>query len=131
MNFAAALRRELSERASEFAAAQGLPHCFSYGESRIACFAPYRGNSRHGNFVQGSYKAILGKPGWSKRLEKVHARARRSLPKTERGRWMELDSCTSSDALLMNIFCYPGVLRPGSGPAGFRSRHASPLRIQG
>jgi hypothetical protein len=26
---------------------------------------------------------------------------------------MELDSCTSSDALLMNIFCYPGVLRDG------------------
>ena len=24
---------------------------------------------------------------------------------------MELDSCASSDALLMNIFCYPGVLR--------------------
>ena len=26
---------------------------------------------------------------------------------------MELDSCTSSDALLMNVFCYPGVLRDG------------------
>lgn len=24
---------------------------------------------------------------------------------------MELDTCTSSDALLMNIFCHPGVLR--------------------
>ena len=31
------------------------------------------------------------------------------LPSRERGRWMELDSCTSSDALLMNVFCYPGV----------------------
>ena len=26
---------------------------------------------------------------------------------------MELDSCTSSDALLMNVFCYPGMLRDG------------------
>jgi len=26
---------------------------------------------------------------------------------------MELDACTSSDALLMNIFCYPGVTRDG------------------
>jgi hypothetical protein len=36
---------------------------------------------------------------------------RRSLPDTERGRWMELDTCTSSDALLMNVFRYPGLLR--------------------
>ena len=26
---------------------------------------------------------------------------------------MELDTCTSSDALLMNVFCNPGVLRDG------------------
>ncbi len=26
---------------------------------------------------------------------------------------MELDSCTSSDALLMNVFCYPGVFQRG------------------
>ncbi len=26
---------------------------------------------------------------------------------------MELDSCTSSDALLMNIFCYPGMSKDG------------------
>jgi hypothetical protein len=24
-----------------------------------------------------------------------------------------LDACTSSDALLMNVFCYPGVLQNG------------------
>jgi hypothetical protein len=47
---------------------------------------------------------------------------------------MELDTCTSSDALLMNIFCYPGVLRdgrvsalvgadPGSAPCfGYKAR---------
>src|SRR5262249_44665998 len=26
-------------------------------------------------------------------------------------RWRELDSCISSDALLMNVFCHPGTLR--------------------
>ncbi len=47
---------------------------------------------------------------------------------------MELDSCMSSDALLMNIFCYPGALRnrgmlalldaqPGATPIfGYRAR---------
>jgi hypothetical protein len=50
------------------------------------------------------------------------------------GSWRELDSSLSSDALLMNIFCYPGVIRrrevcrilglePGSVPEfGFMPR---------
>ncbi len=113
MNFAAELRRELAERASKYAQAGGLPHCLSYGEAAIVCFAPYENESRHGNFVAGSYKAILAEPSWSSRLAKVHTQAKRSLPAREQGRWRELDSCTSSDALLMNVFCYPGVLRDG------------------
>jgi hypothetical protein len=44
-------------------------------------------------------------------LGKVHAHGRRVLPRNVRQHWMELDSCTSSDALLMNIFCYPGLSR--------------------
>jgi hypothetical protein len=43
-------------------------------------------------------------------LQKVHAGGRRSLPAKDR-LWRELDSSLSSDALLMNIFCYPGVTR--------------------
>ncbi len=38
---------------------------------------------------------------------------RHSFPSGEHGRWMELDACTSSDALLMNIFCHPRVTRMG------------------
>ena len=41
---------------------------------------------------------------------KCTARGRRSLPAKD-GSWRELDSSLSSDALLMNIFCYPGVAR--------------------
>ena len=45
------------------------------------------------------------------RLAKVHTQGDHACPQLLRGRWMELDACTSSDALLMNIFCYPGTLR--------------------
>ncbi|MFZ0561409.1 MAG: hypothetical protein WAM43_07355 [Terriglobales bacterium] len=115
MSFAAALRRDLAECARRYALAEALPHCLSYGEAPIVCFEPYRDNSRHGNFLPGSYRTICKNPAWRKRLAKVHTLARRSLPvcATGRGRWMELDTCTSSDALLMNIFCHPGALREG------------------
>lgn len=111
MNFAAELRRDLADRAQKYAAAQGLPHCLSYGAIPITCFAPYENDLRHGNFLPESYKAIQTNPAWKKRLAKVHTQGRRALPETARGRWMELDACTSSDALLMNIFCHPGTLR--------------------
>jgi hypothetical protein len=113
MNFAAVLRRELADRAYKYTQAEGLSYCLSYGEAPTVCFVPYENDSRHGNFLQGSYKAIRANPAWSRRLAKVHTQARRSLPTRERGRWMELDSCTSSDALLMNVFCYPGVSQDG------------------
>jgi hypothetical protein len=113
MNIAAAIRRDLAERAGKYASSEAIPHCFSYGDSPVVCFSPYQGDSRHGNFLNRTYKAIKSKPEWNRRLAKVHTRGRQSLPVTERGRWRELDTCTSSDALLMNIFCYPGVLRDG------------------
>jgi hypothetical protein len=113
MSLTAALRRDLADRAQKYAQANALPHCLSYGDAPIVCFEPYQPGSRHGNFLKESYKAIQANPGWRRRLAKVHAQGGRSLPRTERGRWMELDSCTSSDALLMNIFCHPGVLREG------------------
>jgi hypothetical protein len=59
---------------------------------------------------QPSYRGILRRPEWRKRLRKVHSQGRRSLPARD-GLWRELDSSLSSDALLMNIFCYPGVTR--------------------
>ncbi len=46
-----------------------------------------------------------------RRLDKIHSQGR-SLPKPQidPGRkWRELDSSMSSDALLMNVFCTPGV----------------------
>jgi hypothetical protein len=113
MNFSLPLRRELATRALAYAQSRSVPHTLSYGDSPIVCFAPE--NSHHGNFFPASYKAILADPTWRRRLTKVHTQGRRSLPTTDR-RWMELDTCTSSDALLMNIFCYPRLSRSRALP---------------
>jgi hypothetical protein len=111
-NWAASLRRELSHRAEQYAIKHGLPHCLSYGQSPTVCFEPC-GDSRHGNFLPDTYKAILKNPNWQRRMQKVHSQGRKSLPRYESGMRRELDACSSSDALLMNIFCCPGVFRTG------------------
>jgi hypothetical protein len=134
MNFAGPLRRELSQRAEEYARTHGLPHSLSYGQPSTVCFERYCDDSRHGNFLPSTYTAILHNPNWRLRLQKVHAQGRKSLPRCENGIRRELDACASSDALLMNVFCYPGVFRdgrvcsmlnvkPGTTPDfGFRAR---------
>lgn len=110
ISFAAQLRQELCHRNSAYAKAHDLPHVFSYGEPPVTAYAPCPDGKRHGNFFDASYCAILKQVEWKKRLEKAHAQALRSLPRTDRG-WKELDSCMSSDALLMNIFCHPRTLK--------------------
>jgi len=110
--YAALLRQELSARNSAFAASQRLPHVSSYGEMPVIVYGPSFDLRQHGNFLEATYRAILSRPEWKCRLDKVHSQAARSLPRAERS-WKELDSCMSSDALLMNIFCHPGVLNSG------------------
>jgi len=106
MNFSYRLRCELAARATEYARARSLPHALSCSGGPVVCFAPSE-QVLHGNFLLASYRAIAKNPEWRRRLAKVHTRAHRDLPQQESGRWRELDSCTSSGALLMNIFCYP------------------------
>lgn len=111
---AAQLRRELALRNRRWA--RGRLHVESYGSDPVIVYAPEHaadedpcaGARRHGNFFDPAYAAVCARPGWIRRLEKAHT-GRRSLPRAER-RWCELDSSTSSDALLMNVFCTPGVL---------------------
>jgi hypothetical protein len=107
-HYAGELRRELCVRNAVFAAEKGLTHVPSYGEMPVTVYAPETSGLSHGNFYPPSYRAILKHAEWARRLEKVHAQARTSLPRCDR-RWRELDSCTSSDALLMNVFCCSGV----------------------
>jgi hypothetical protein len=115
--YAGALRRELAARSRLWA--RGRPHVESYGGQPVVVFSPEdfsladEGDSeraaRHGNFFDGSYAAMATRPEWIRRFDKIHAQGR-ALPKHESGRrWRELDSCMSSDALLMNVFCAPGV----------------------
>jgi hypothetical protein len=110
MSACAMLRAELAERAKNYAQARALPHSLSYGEQPVVCFEAW-GTRLHGNFHSASYRGIRSNADWNARLEKVHTTARRSLPLPEKGARAELDSCMSSDALLMNVFCYPRVLR--------------------
>ena len=105
--FASHLRYEICVRNRAYAFENRLTHVRSRASLPVIVYQP--DEVRHGNFLDETYAAILCNPDWRKRLEKIHAQARTSLPKNYR-RWKELDSCTSSDALLMNVFCYPGVL---------------------
>lgn len=110
--YASALRREVGLRNLRWA--RGRPHVESYGNPPVIVYAPE--NGQHGNFFDAAYTAIAAHPEWMRRFDKIHAMGR-SLPKAEPGpnaeparRWRELDSSMSSDALLMNVFCTPGVV---------------------
>jgi hypothetical protein len=103
--YASQLRREITARNRVYA--RGFPHVESHGSDPVIVYAPE--NEIHGNFFAPAHASILARSGWLRRFDKVHAQARRSLPKSDR-RWRELDSSMSSDALLMNIFCTPGVV---------------------
>lgn len=107
LSYASRLRAQLSHYSQQYAQTRGLPHQLSYGGTPAVVFECCEARRVHGNFVEASYRAILGNAEWHRRLRKPHSQPR-SLPRNDR-RWCELDSCNSSDALLMNIFCYPGV----------------------
>jgi len=108
MKYAALLRRELSIRNAIYASALGLPYVESYGDLPVVVYSSSGTERTHGNFLDTSYASILSQPEWKHRLNKVHTQAGRSLPQNDQG-WKELDSSMSSDALLMNVFCCPGV----------------------
>ncbi|HKD80557.1 MAG TPA: hypothetical protein VKH81_12745 [Candidatus Angelobacter sp.] len=108
--FAACLRQELCARNASYAALHKFPHVTSYGEPPVIVYQPSVCGRKHGNFISASYQAIIRRPEWHRRLQKVHSQAKDALPRVEY-RWRELDSSMSSDALLMNIFCHPGVTR--------------------
>jgi hypothetical protein len=107
--YAGLLRRELAARSR--AHARGRAHVESYGGQPVIVYAPEAG--RHGNFLDRAYEAIASRPEWMRRFNKIHAQGRRALPKPTldpNRKWRELDSSMSSDALLMNVFCTPGVV---------------------
>lgn len=107
-SYAAALRRELRARNLEYAYQNELLHHESIGSSPSVCYGVDE-NLRHGNFLPSTYQAILKRDNWRQRLRKPHTTARQAFPRDGIRRY-ELDSSISSDALLMNVFCFPGTL---------------------
>ena len=127
---AGALRAEISHR--NLARAAKWAAELSYSPLPNIIYAEDEAGE-HGNFLRASYRRILGHADWKGRLAKVYTGSRWIPRRADRTRG-ELECANSSDALLMNIFCYPGVLHraelcarlgvePGLRPVyGFRPR---------
>lgn len=103
------LRRELSERNIHWAEENNLAHEISLGSTPTVLYRE-DDQGRHGNFYPTAYACIERNLTWSSRLRKVHTSARKILLSHDADR-CELDSCNSSDALLMSVFCHPQALR--------------------
>ncbi|MFC1600831.1 hypothetical protein ACFL34_00585 [Candidatus Sumerlaeota bacterium] len=109
MNWSNALRTEISRLAEEYAGQSPEPIEFYRSRAETAPVILFPGqckDGRHGNFHPDSYENILNHEDWGERLLKPHSQKRR-LPEKYREDAKELDSCNSSDALLMNVFCHP------------------------
>ena len=108
------LRRELSARNLTRAATH--PHEHTSSPTPSVLYTPDAATSTHGNFLDSSFRRIQANPAWAARLSKPYTGSRRipgrrsladDLPTRTR---RELDCANSSDALLMNLLCYPGLL---------------------
>ena len=108
------LRRELAARNLDRATAH--PHEHTSGPTPSVLYTPDPATNTHGNFLDSSFRRIQANPAWVARLSKAYTSSRRipgrrfladDLPTHTR---RELDCANSSDALLMNILCYPGLL---------------------
>ncbi len=105
----AQLRREINARNID--RNEESAYELGYGASASVIFLEE--NGRHGNFLAASYRRILANPQWSRRLKKSYT-ANRYVPRAGDRQRFELECASSSDALLMNIFCYPKLLQTDS-----------------
>ena len=101
------LRAELGGR--NLQRAGSMVHEVTFGSVPSVVYAG-DGGTAHGNFVPASYRRIVGRPEWAARLNKTYTGSAQ-LPRSGDRTRGELECAASSDALLMNIFCYPGALR--------------------
>jgi len=121
------LRREILDRAEQFVASRQLGSNVyrSLGKPPTVLFRQYEdgGRPRHGNFHPASYESIVRDEQWRQRLEKAHSQKSRSLRPANQAAAKELDSCTSSDALLMNVFCHPSAVENAALAKLFGCKH--------
>jgi len=133
MTFSTDLRTELNARAQRYAQNHSFRSYQSLGHPPTILFSSDSEHQFHANFLPATYRAILADPQWAVRLTKPHQR-KKALPPERRDRACELDSCTSSDALLMNIFCHPDFCPSNSpmfpGTSGLRPEFGAPGNVQ-
>jgi len=98
------LRQELSAR--NLSRAGGFEHEVTY--SRVPSVIYQEKDGTHGNFLDASYRMICAHPEWRRRFEKRYT-AGAIARRWERSRG-EMECANSSDALLMNIVCYPRMM---------------------
>lgn len=103
------LRQAITEQAIKYAQTNRIYFRRSHFDSGSVVFLPDLERQRHGNFHPASYRAILRRSIWRKRLGKVLTVPDKLRDIEDDRRLSELDSCCSSDALLMNVFCHPRV----------------------
>lgn len=109
MSSASEVRSRVIVASRHYAEQEGLAPYVYFSATGVPLFPPYtdeNGVPRHGNFHREVYGAIRARPAWCSRLAKAHPR-RAGLPAPYSSTARELDSATSSDALLMNVFCHP------------------------
>jgi len=107
VNWAGKLRDSLRKSTSAWATERGISYYQSLGQEPTVLFERAPDGSSHGNFHPDSWREIAAQPTWVLRAEKRHSQANRSLPPDKAAGARELDSSNSSDALLMNCFCFP------------------------
>src|SRR5947209_1157099 len=129
-SYAPQLRNEITARSVQYAQQNGIQFRRSRYDSGSVVFFPAADLSRHGNFHPASYRAIMRRAIWRKRLAKVLTVTDRLHDIEDDRRLCELDSCCSSDALLMTIFCHPQV-RSSSRVLGMLGLHESAMPIFG
>ncbi|ADV82575.1 PGN_0703 family putative restriction endonuclease [Terriglobus saanensis] len=105
MASARTLANEINAR--NHARAASHDHDQTYGSVPSILYRESEGS--HGNFFPAAWRAIQKNPAWRSRLEKTYTGSNRIARGSERWRG-ELECATSSDALLMNIFCTPATL---------------------
>lgn len=125
MNWSGKLRDAIRESHVFWSAEQGIPYYLSRGRSPTVLFEVAADGSGHGNFHPESWRAIAADPAWSMRVRKPHSQPG-ALPEDKRSSVRELDSSNSSDALLMNCFCFPGAAARILKGLGLQADDSSP-----
>ena len=128
--YANQLRNEITARTVHYAQGNGISFRRSHFDFGSVVLFPAPGGTTHGNFHPASYRAIVRRTIWRKRFGKVLTVPQRLTNVEDDRRLCELDSCCSSDALLMNIFCHPAV-RKSSAVLGMLGLDQSSVPIFG